>query len=155
LGFKVVGWTRSVARAASVPVFIGERSMDSFLEQCDYLVCLLPITAETTGLLDRSRLSKLPKGSYMINVARGGIVVEQDLLGLVEEGHLSGAAFDVFATEPLPSTSAFWRHDKVLVTPHIAAQPSVEPVVEQFIDNLRRLTEGEPLLNEVDRALGY
>lgn len=155
LGFKVIGWTRSEARAARVPVFVGEGGMDAFLARCDYLVCLLPITAQTTGLLDRSRLSKLPTGSYVVNVARGGIVVEQDLLALVDEGHLGGATFDVFATEPLPSTSAFWRHDKVLVTPHIAAQPSVGPVVAQFIDNLRRLSQGEPLLDEVDRRLGY
>jgi phosphoglycerate dehydrogenase-like enzyme len=155
LGFKVIGWTRSPSRNAGVPVFVGQSAMDAFLEQCDYLVCLLPITAQTTGLLDRARLSKLPKDSYVINVARGGIVVEQDLLDLVDEGHLGGAALDVFATEPLPPTSAFWRHDKVLVTPHVAAQPSVGPVVEQFIDNLKRLSDGEPLLNEVDRTLGY
>ena len=155
LGFKVVGWTRAKARLASVQVFVGEGSMDAFLAQCDYLVCLLPITGQTAGLLDRTRLSKLPRGSYVVNVARGGIVVEQDLLELVDQGHLSGAAFDVFATEPLPPDSAFWRHDKVLVTPHIAAQPSVGPVVTQFLDNLERLARNEPLVNEVDRSLGY
>jgi phosphoglycerate dehydrogenase-like enzyme len=155
LGFNVIGWTRSDARTSSVPVFVGESRMDDFLGQCDYLVCLLPITAETTRLLDRSRLSRLPKGSFVVNVARGGIVVEDDLLALVDEGHLSGAALDVFATEPLPPTSAFWRHDRILVTPHIAAQPSVGPVVEQFLDNLQRLAKGQPLVNEVDRVLGY
>ncbi|MFS2101900.1 2-hydroxyacid dehydrogenase [Variovorax sp. Varisp85] len=155
LGFKVIGWTRSESRAARVPVFVGEAGMEAFLPQCDYLVCLLPITAQTVGLLNRAHLSKLPKGCFVINASRGGIVVEQDLLALVAEGHLSGGAFDVFANEPLPPTSAFWRHDKVLVTPHIAAQPSVAPVVDQFLDNLRRLKHGEPLINEVDRNLGY
>ena len=155
LGFNVIGWTRSDARASKVPVFVGERQMDAFLEKCDFLVCLLPITPQTTGLLDRSRLSKLPKGSFVVNVARGGIVSENDLLGLVNEGHLSGAAFDVFATEPLPPDNPFWAHEKILVTPHIAAQPSVGPVVEQFLENLKRLSSGEPLLNEVDRTLGY
>jgi phosphoglycerate dehydrogenase-like enzyme len=155
LGFNVIGWTRSGARKSSVPVFVGAAGMDEFLSRSHYLVCLLPITTDTTGLLDRARLAKIPKGGFVINVARGGIVVEQDLLGLVDEGHLSGAAIDVFATEPLPPTSAFWRHDKILVTPHIAAQPSAGPVVEQFLENLQRLRNGQPLLNEVDRTLGY
>jgi phosphoglycerate dehydrogenase-like enzyme len=155
LGFNVIGWTRSGARESGVPVFVGAAGMDEFLSRSNYLVCLLPITTDTTGLLDRTRLAKLPKGGFVINVARGGIVVEQELLGLVDEGHLSGAAIDVFATEPLPPTSAFWRHDKILVTPHIAAQPSAGPVVEQFLENLQRLRMGQPLLNEVDRTLGY
>lgn len=155
LGFKVIAWTRSEKPAANAGLFVGESEMGAFLGQCDYLVCLLPSTAQTHGLLDRAHLEKLPKGSYVINVARGGIVVEQDLLDLVDEGHLSGASFDVFATEPLPPTSAFWRHDKILVTPHIAAQPSVAPVVDQFIQNLQRLEQGERLVNEVDRSLGY
>ncbi|MBT2304686.1 glyoxylate/hydroxypyruvate reductase A [Variovorax paradoxus] len=155
LGFNVIGWTRSNARTPRVPVYLGEGTMDAFLGQSDFLVCLLPITAQTAGLLGRTRLAKLPKGSFVINVARGGIMVEDDLLALVNEGHLSGAALDVFATEPLPPTSAFWHHDKILVTPHIAAQPSVGPVVDQFLENLKRLAEGQPLLHEVDRSLGY
>lgn len=155
LGFNVIGWTRSQDRATRVPCHVGEKSMDAFLARCDFLVCLLPITPQTTGLLNRARLAKLPKGSYVVNAARGGIVIEDDLLALVDEGHLSGAAFDVFATEPLPATSRFWRHEHILVTPHIAAQPSTGPVVEQFLDNLKRLQQGLPLINEVDRTLGY
>lgn len=155
LGFKVIGWTRSNQPASRVPVFVGEEGMEKFLGQSDFLVCLLPITPETAGLLGRARLSQLRKGSFVINVARGGIVLEDDLLALVNEGHLSGAALDVFATEPLPVTSALWHHDKILVTPHIAAQPSIGPVVEQFLDNLSRLQRGQPLLHEVDRRLGY
>ncbi|ULL06221.1 glyoxylate/hydroxypyruvate reductase A [Pseudomonas putida] len=155
LGFRVIGWTRSDAREVNVPVFVGKRDIQTFLEQCDYLVCLLPFTTETVGLIDRSLLSKLPKGSYVINVARGGIVVESDLLKLIDEGHLSGAALDVFDTEPLPPSSAFWRREEVLVTPHIAAQPSVIPAVEQFIENLGRLSDREPLIGEIDRSRGY
>lgn len=155
LGFHVIGWARSDKGTTNVPVFVGADSMDAFLRQTNYLVCLLPATPQTYGLLDYGCLSKLPRGSYLINVARGGILVEQDLLTLVNEGHLSGAALDVFANEPLSPASSFWRHKKVLVTPHIAAQPSVSPVVEQFLDNLRRLANGDPLVNEVDRSLGY
>jgi phosphoglycerate dehydrogenase-like enzyme len=155
LGFKVIGWTRSNTRDARVPVFFGEAGINAFLSKSDFLVCLLPATAQTANLLDRGRLEQLPKGGFVINVARGGIVVEDDLLELVNRGHLSGASLDVFATEPLPSTSAFWGHERILVTPHIAAQASVGPVVEQFLENLRRLERNEPLLNEVDRELGY
>lgn len=155
LGFNVIAWTRSEKPSPTVPLFVGTRDIDAFLGKCDYLVCLLPSTAETQGLLNRDRLKNLPRGGYVINVARGGIVVEPDLLALVDEGHLSGATLDVFATEPLPPSDAFWRHDKVLVTPHVAAQPSVGPVVEQFIENLQRLERGDSLLNEVDRSLGY
>jgi len=100
-------------------------------------------------------LSRLHKGCYVINVARGGILVEQDLLELVENGHISGAALDVFAAEPLGPDIPFWGHMKILVTPHIAAQPSTEPVVDQFIDNLQWMRNGTPLVNEVDRTLGY
>ncbi|NTE99995.1 glyoxylate/hydroxypyruvate reductase A [Agrobacterium tumefaciens] len=155
LGFNVIGWARSDKGTTNVPVFVGASGLDAFLRQSNYLVCLLPATPQTSGLLDRKQLSKLPRGSYLINVARGGILVEQDLLATINEGHLSGAALDVFATEPLPTDSAFWGHKKVLVTPHIAAQPSVSLVVNQFLDNLRRLANGELLIHEVDRSLGY
>jgi phosphoglycerate dehydrogenase-like enzyme len=155
LGFKVIAWTRTSARVARVPLFVGERQKDEFLAQSNYLVCLLPFTPETKGSLDRASLRKLPKGSFLVNVARGGIVVEDDLLSLVNDGHLAGAALDVFATEPLPGDSPFWRHERILVTPHIAAQPTVGPVVDQFLENLRRLAQGQPLLNEVDRSVGY
>jgi phosphoglycerate dehydrogenase-like enzyme len=154
LGFKVIAWTRT-AREARVPLFVGERQKDEFLARSNYLVCLLPFTPETKGSLDSASLRKLPKGSFVVNVARGGIVVEDDLLALIDAGHLAGAALDVFATEPLPGDSPFWRHQRVLVTPHIAAQPTVGPVVDQFLENLRRLAQGQPLLNEVDRNVGY
>lgn len=155
LGFKVIAWTRTSAREARVPLFVGELQKDEFLAQSNYLVCLLPFTPETKGSLDRTSLRKLPKGSFLVNVARGGIVVEDDLLSLVDAGHLAGAALDVFATEPLPADSPFWSHERILVTPHIAAQPTVGPVVDQFLENLRRLAQGQPLLNEVDRSVGY
>ena len=155
LGFRVIGWTRTASRNVSVERFVGQQNLVAFLEECDFLVCLLPLTDETRHLLNRHMLSRLHKGCYVINVARGGILVEQDLLELVENGHISGAALDVFAAEPLGPDSPFWGHMKILVTPHIAAQPSTEPVVDQFIDNLQWMRNGTPLVNEVDRTLGY
>lgn len=154
LGFKVIAWTRT-PREAKFPLYAGEQQKDAFLAQSNYLVCLLPFTPETKGSLDGASLRKLPGGSFLVNVARGGIVDEAALLTLVNEGHLSGAALDVFATEPLPADSLFWRHERILVTPHVAAQPTVGPVVDQFMENLQRLARGQPLLNEVDRSVGY
>jgi phosphoglycerate dehydrogenase-like enzyme len=91
----------------------------------------------------------------LVNAARGGILVEADLLSLIQSGHLSGAALDVFATEPLPPTDLLWSHPQVVVTPHIAAQPSVAAAVEQFIENLSRVRNGKKPLHAVDRLIGY
>jgi glyoxylate/hydroxypyruvate reductase A len=155
LGFRVVGWARSASAERKVHTFTGPQGLEGFLRASNYLVCLLPFTDETRNLLDKEKLALLPKDAYLVNVARGGIVAEDDLVALIDSGHLAGATLDVFATEPLPAESPLWQHEKIVVTPHVAAQPSVEPVVAQFLENLRRLEAGETLINEVDRQLGY
>jgi phosphoglycerate dehydrogenase-like enzyme len=155
LGFRVVGWARSASTERKVHTFTGEQGLEGFLRASNYLVCLLPFTEQTRNLLDKEKLALLPKGAYLVNVARGGIVAEDDLVALIDSGHLAGATLDVFATEPLPAESPLWQHEKIVVTPHVAAQPSVEPVVAQFLENLRRLEAGETLINEVDRQIGY
>jgi D-3-phosphoglycerate dehydrogenase/glyoxylate/hydroxypyruvate reductase A len=138
-----------------VHTFTGEQGLEGFLRASTYLVCLLPFTEQTRNLLDKEKLALLPKGAYLVNVARGGIVAEDELVALIDSGHLAGATLDVFATEPLPAESPLWQHEKIVVTPHVAAQPSVEPVVAQFLENLRRLEAGETLINEVNRQIGY
>ena len=145
LGFRVVGWARSESAERKVRTFIGKQELEEFLRASNFLVCLLPFTDETRNLLDKEKLAFLPKDAYLVNVARGGIVAEDDLV----------TTLDVFATEPLPAESPIWQNEKIVVTPHVAAQPSVEPVVVQFLENLRRLEAGETLINEVDRQLGY
>jgi len=155
LRFKVAGWNRTGRTMAGVDCFHGEAGLAAMLPRCDILVCLLPLTADTHGLLDRARLSRLPKGACVINVARGQHVVEPDLLALLDEGHLAGAALDVQGTEPLPADSPLWTHPKVTVTPHVASQPTVESVARQVAENVRRLRDGRPLVNVVDRARGY
>jgi phosphoglycerate dehydrogenase-like enzyme len=155
LGFRVIGWTRTKREESGFEIFSGQETLPEFLGQCNFLVCLLPLTESTRGLVNRSIFSTVQRGCYFINAARGGIVIEDDLLKAVNDGDLSGAAMDVFAQEPLPQNSPFWRHSKILVTPHSAAQPSVEPVVDQFIENLRRLSNGEPLMHELNRDRGY
>ena len=155
LGFRVAGWSRSARTVEGVEMHHGAAGLGECLARADVLVCLLPLTADTHGLLDRARLSRLPKGACVINVARGQHLVEPDLLALLDEGHLAGAALDVQGTEPLPADSPLWTHPKVTVTPHVASQPTVESVARQVAENVRRLRDGRPLLNVVDRARGY
>ena len=156
LGFRVTGWSRSGQPADNVErVFRGAGELPAFLGQCDTLVCLLPFTADTQGMLDRALLQQLKPGAFVVNAARGGIVNESDLLALLDAGHLGGAAFDVFATEPLPPSDPMWSHPKVAVTPHIAAQPSVAAAVDQFLENLSRVRSGQPVLRAIDRQAGY
>ena len=156
LGFKVVGWSRSGRAVANVAhIFSGTKELPTFLGMCDTVVCLLPFTAETNGLLNSEMLQQLKPGAYLVNAARGGIVKEADLLSLIQSGHLSGAALDVFANEPLPPSDPLWAHPQVVVTPHIAAQPSVAAAVEQFIENLSRVRGGQKPLHSVDRLIGY
>jgi glyoxylate/hydroxypyruvate reductase A len=155
LGLRVAGWSRSPRTLAGIETFHGPAGLDACLAKSDILVCLLPLTDDTRGLLDRRALARLPKGAYLVNVARGAHVVEPDLLGLIDEGHLAGAALDVQATEPLPADSPLWTHPAVVVTPHVASQPTVDSVTRQVIESVRRLREGRPLENVVDPARGY
>jgi phosphoglycerate dehydrogenase-like enzyme len=156
LGFRVTGWNRSGRPVEGVErVFGGADALPAFLAEVDTLVCLLPFTPQTRGLLDGALLRRLKPGALVVNAARGGIVAEADLLPLLEAGHLSGAAFDVFATEPLPATDPIWTHPRVSVTPHNAAQPSVDAAVDQFIENIARVRDGRPPLHGIDRQAGY
>lgn len=155
-GFRVTGWSRSGQASEGVQrMYRGDAELARFISDVDTLVCLLPFTPQTRGMLDYTLLSQLKPGSCIVNAARGGIVVEQDLVKLLDDGHLSAAAFDVFETEPLPTSAQLWRHPKVSVTPHIAAQPSVKTAVDQFITNLARVRAGRAPLYAVDRAAGY
>jgi glyoxylate/hydroxypyruvate reductase A len=100
-------------------------------------------------------LAQLPRGAYVINVSRGAMVLQADLIAALRSGQISGAALDVFDTEPLPADDPWWREPGVLVTPHISSQPSPLTVAEQLLENIRRLEAGEALLNQVDIARGY
>jgi D-3-phosphoglycerate dehydrogenase/glyoxylate/hydroxypyruvate reductase A len=132
-----------------------EQDKAGFLAGTDILVCALPLTDDTRGLLDRHTLSLLPRGAIVINVGRGEHLMEADLHALLDEGHLAGAALDVFEREPLPHDSWVWTHPKVLATPHIASQASAAITAQQCVDALRRAREGlhQPLA--VNRQGGY
>lgn len=156
LGFRVTGWSRTGRSVQGMhATYAGEQQLPDFLAEADTLVCLLPFTDATRGLLDGALLRRLKPGAFVVNAARGGILDEEALLSLVEQGHLSGAALDVFATEPLPADHPLWRHPRITVTPHIAAQPSVRGAVTQFLDNLQRVRTGQAPLHAVDRQAGY
>lgn len=154
-GFDVCGWSRSPRSVPGLDVSSGANGLAATLQRSNYLICALPLTDATRDILDRRTLSLLPRGAYVINVARGGHLVEDDLICLIDAGHLSGAALDVQQVEPLPRESPLWDHPAITITPHIAAQASVESVASQFAENWKRLRAGQPLVNVIDRARGY
>ena len=155
MGFKVAGWSRTEKKLKDIKCYTGKKGLIKMLEHTDFLINLLPNTIETRFLLNREILSKLKKGSYFINVGRGITLKEEDLIPLIDEGQLSGACLDVFQTEPLPKKHPFWKHKKILITPHNSSTTSHQDVAPQIIENYRRLISGEQLLNLVDLKRGY
>ena len=144
VGFEVQGWSRRSGVA-----------LDRVLATADIVVCALPLTPETDGLLNARAFEKMPSGSYLINIARGAHVVEPDLIAAVTRGHLSGAALDVQRQEPMPADDPLWAVPGITITPHIAAQSSPQTIATQFVAGLRCVQRGEPPPQVVDRARGY
>jgi len=154
LGFAVSGWTRTAHTVPGVEMFHGAAGLDAFLGACEILVCLLPLTAETEGIINAALLARLPRGACFINAARGHHVVDADLLATLDTGQLAAATLDVFHVEPLPQEHGFWRHPKVTLTPHIAAVTDPRACVAQVIGNIGRLERGEAPINLVDLRRG-
>ncbi len=154
-GFFVTGWGKNPAKPAEYERYHGKAQLDNFLKQADILLCLLPLTPETKGILNKQTLGKLPPGSFLINLGRGQHVVDQDLMQLLDSGHLSGASLDVFEQEPLPEDHPFWMHPQIQVTPHVASLTTPESVAPQIIENYRRAMSNRPLLNRVNKKQGY
>jgi len=155
LGFKVAGWRRSQHSVTWVDTYSGPEHFGAFLAVTRILVNLLPLTAETSGILNRDTFARLPQGAYVINVARGEHLLEKDLLAAIDAGRLSGACLDVFQTEPLPSDHPFWQHPAITVTPHIASLTNPAAVIPQIIENYRRVKAGQEVLHRVNRQRGY
>lgn len=155
IGFPVAGWSRSGKGIPGVTDYTGDAGLSAMLAQTDILVCTLPLTPQTHGLLNRQTLSQLPPGAFFINVGRGEHLVEPDLVALIDEGHLAGAALDVFSKEPPEPGDPVWNHPRIEATPHIACDPSYELVARQCVENVRRMRDGRELMNLVDRAAGY
>lgn len=154
-GFDCSGWARTEKSITGVRCYAGEAGLDAFAARSEILVCLLPLTAQTRGLLDARLFARLPRGSYVINAARGAHLVVADLLAALDSGQLAGATLDVFASEPLPSDDPLWSHPLVLLTPHAASITPVDTAARLVADNLRRLGRGEPMRGVVDPARGY
>lgn len=155
LGFDVALWGRRQRTVEGLRGYAGSAGLPALLGRSEILVCLLPLTAETEGILNAATLVMLPKGAALINAARGGHLVEEDLLAALASGRLSVAVLDVFRDEPLPASHPFWNHPRIVVTPHVAAAthpPTAAPII---LDNIRRFEAGRPLLNRVDPAQGY
>ena len=155
LGFPVRGWSRSARALPGVECFHGPGGLGPMLAESRFLVCLLPLTTETRGIINADTLAALPGGAYVINVARGGHLVDEDLLAAIESGHIAGAMLDVFNREPLPRDHPYWAHPKITVTPHIGGLCVPRLMAPQIVDNVRRARAGRPLLNVVDRERGY
>jgi glyoxylate/hydroxypyruvate reductase A len=155
LGFALSGWARSAHQIPGVDCYAGNQQLPAFLSQCDILLCVLPLTEQTQGILDRRLFEQLPRGAALINMGRGGHLVEGDLLEALDSGHLGGAVLDVLQQEPAPVDHPFWHHPQILLTPHIAAMTQPESAFGVLLENIRRHQRGEPMLGEIDRAQGY
>lgn len=155
LGFQLSGWNRSLKDVPGGRCYVGPGQLDEFLAQCDIVVNMLPLTPETKGILNAATLARLPQGAGLINVGRGAHLVEQDLLAALNEGRVGGAVLDVLTQEPASPGNPFWKHPRVLLTPHIASDVQIEGGVAVIVENLQREREGRPFLNEVDRFKGY
>ncbi len=154
LGFEPCCWSTRRRPDLPFPSF-GAAELDAFLAESQILVCALPLTAATEGIVDAGLLARLPRGAYFINVARGEHVVERDLIAAVESGQLGGAALDVQRREPMPADDPLWSVQGISITPHIAGQTRLETVAEQFVEAYRAMQRGEPIPRQVDRTRGY
>ncbi len=155
LGFPVSGWSRSRKSVRGIESYEGKGEFEAFLRVSDFLICLLPLTRETRGILDGRTFAMLPEGAYIINVARGGHLIEEDLIAAIDSGHLAGATLDVFQTEPLPETSPLWLHPKIVATPHIAAISDPRAAAQYVAGGIARAERGETLENIVDIGREY
>ena len=153
--FPVNGYSRSPKQIDGVRCFAGREQLSDFLRASRVLVNLMPLTPETENLLNRETLSQLQTGGYLINVARGRHLVDEDLIALIDSGHLAGATLDVFRTEPLPSGHPFWRHPHITVTPHSSARTMREQSIAQIARKIQALQRGEPVRGVVDARRGY
>jgi len=155
LDFPVTGWSRTRKAVTGVASLAGMNELPEFLTGCDVLVCLLPLTNDTRGILNAKTFAQLPEGAFVINAARGGHLIEEDLIAAIDSGHLSGAALDVFQTEPLPQSSPLWTHPKITVTPHVAAITDPVAAAASIAAGIAAHRRGDVLENVVDLSRGY
>ena len=154
-GYRRYGWSRTAKEIAGVTTFAGDETLEKFLACCDVLVCLLPLTEDTRGVLGPRVFSALPAGASLINAGRGPQLHEAALLEALDCGRLSQAILDVTEPEPLPASHPFWAHPRIILTPHIAGSTQPETAAIVLLDNLRRHRRGERMHDAIDRSRGY
>jgi glyoxylate/hydroxypyruvate reductase A len=155
LGFDVAGWSRTEKKLPGIHCFNGPDVLEAMLARTEILVCLLPLTRATEGILDRQLFARLPRGAAIVNCARGRHLVEADLIPALDSGQLSAAVLDVFRDEPLPADHPFWSDPRIIVTPHAAAVTHAPTAAAVVADTLRRLKDGRPLSDRIDVSEGY
>jgi len=155
LGFPVAGWSRLTKAVAGFATHAGSAGLDALVAGSEILVCLLPLTAATEGILNKALFARLPRGAGLVNAGRGGHLVEEDLIPALDSGQLSGAVLDVVREEPLPSEHPFWRHPRITVTPHIAAETHPPTAAAIIGEAIRHFEAGLPVANLVDWRRGY
>ncbi len=160
IGFRVAGWSRTPKPVPGIETFAGADDLDAFLARTDILVCLLPLTSETRGILNRGLFAKLARdgalnGPFLVNAGRGGLQIEADVVEALDAGVLQGATLDVFETEPLPASSPLWSHPRVLITPHVAADSDPRRLVRNVLRQIERHESGLAFEHVVDRVKGY
>lgn len=155
LGYSVFAWSQSSKNVEGIVSVTGSEGLREVVSKSDYLVCLLPLTKTTENILDIRLFQQMPKGSVLINVARGDHLVDQDLLKAIEQGCIESAYLDVFRQEPLPSDHVFWQHPNIHITPHISAVTNVETAVTQIVNNYHRVKTNQNMVNTIDKNSGY
>lgn len=155
LGFDVTGWCRSPKDFKNISCFYGLKELNKLLEKTQILICILPLTSETKGLLSKELFSKLPIGASLINISRGGCINEEDLLYMLNNEHIANAVLDVFEKEPLPSSNPLWLHRNVTITPHIAGDARPSFTAKEISNVINSLRQNQPLGNTINFELGY
>ncbi len=155
LGFDAFGFSQTKKEVIGVSCFWGKDQMAEFLNSINVLVCMLPLVDQTRGFLNKDLFARLNKGTYLINVARGEHLVDEDLIAAIDEGQISGALLDVFHEEPLPKDHPFWSREEIMITPHNASVTDPKSVARQIVDNYHRIETAEPFKFVIDREKGY
>ncbi|MDB4138977.1 glyoxylate/hydroxypyruvate reductase A [Candidatus Thioglobus sp.] len=154
--FNVIGWgANQKSSLTDIKYYYGQDQLSDFLGRTNILINVLPLTSDTTNIITKKELRLLPKNSFIINIGRGGIINEDDLLTLLSEGHIKAAALDVFAQEPLPENNSLWNHPSVYITPHIAGQSNPNSAGQTISENIYRIQKGELPYPIYSRANGY
>lgn len=154
-GFQVHGWSRTEKPLDGIICHHGRDGLFKILSECEQVVSVLPLTEETTGIFNAETLNAMPRGSYITNIGRGGHVVDEDLLTALESGQIAGAFLDVFNDEPLPNDHPYWKHPKVVMTPHIAGEIVPRSCAKSIATNIELFREGHALIGIADLDRGY